>query len=166
MSVFRRRRAEQERTPTPPPSNSNPEEPQAFTPLPEPAVQPAQLEKAFIALTAKVQDCIDRLDSLEHRIDELSESTMNSPSHSDVLEVRLHSAKLAAELARATVELRGEIGMASDEARRAARLARAADNSDPALALPVDVDLTDVRIAERRRDDSNTGSGKGLSETA
>jgi hypothetical protein len=100
---------------------------------------PPHIERALITLTTKMQHCVERLDVLEHRLDELTEQVMNAPSHSDVLEVRLHSAKLAAELARATVELRGEIGLASDEARRAVRAAR---NSSEEVEAHFSVDLT------------------------
>ena len=36
-------------------------------------------------------------------------AALDAPTHDDVLEVRLHSARVAAELARVTVELRAEI---------------------------------------------------------
>jgi len=91
---------------------------------PPPPAFPAHIERALIAVTTKMQSVVERLDVVEHRVDELHESAVNAPSHGDVLEVRLHSAKLAAELARATVELRGEIGIASEQARRAARTLR------------------------------------------
>lgn len=110
--------------------------------LPESVVATPHVERALLALTSKMQACVDRLDNLERRLDELVENVAHAPSHSDVLEVRIHSAKLAAELARATVELRGEIGMASDEARRAARLARSNEPEEVPVALPVDLDLT------------------------
>ncbi len=50
-----------------------------------------------------------RLDRLEQRLDNAIDATDDLPSHGDVLEVRLHSARVAAELARVTVELRAEI---------------------------------------------------------
>lgn len=67
-----------------------------------------------------LQRLAHRITQLEARLDDLVDNSAHAPSHSDLLEVRIHSAKLAAELARTTVELRGEIGMATDEARRAA----------------------------------------------
>ncbi len=100
------------------------------------------IERALITLTTKMQSCDQRLHDIERRLDELADNVEHAPSHSDVLEVRIHSAKLAAELARSTVELRGEIGMASDEARRAARLARSTEHDEVPVALPVDLDLT------------------------
>lgn len=131
---------------------------------------PPHIERALITLTNKMQQCMERLDELEHRVDELAEATMNAPSHSDVMEVRMHSAKLAAELARATVELRGEIGMAGEESRRAARLARATDTGEAPFTLPVDVDITSppqIDIGGRYDDDEDeTGDRKGWSASA
>lgn len=101
---------------------------------------PPHVERALITLTAKMQNCVERLDGMERRLDELTEMVMNTPSHSDVLEVRLHSAKLAAELARSTVELRGEIGLASEEARRSLRSSRP-DAGEVPVTLPVDVEI-------------------------
>jgi len=47
----------------------------------------------------------DRLDSMEERVDDLA---MASTTHDDLLEVRLHAARLAGEVARSVVELRAE----------------------------------------------------------
>ncbi len=82
------------------------------------------LERSLTQLHETLAHCNARIEAVEKRVRELSENADAAPSHADVMEVRLHSAKLAAELARATVELRGEIGMANDEARRAARMSR------------------------------------------
>jgi len=120
---------------------------------------PPHIERALITLTTKMQQVVERLDTLERKVDELAEAAVNAPSHSDVLEVRLHSAKLAAELARATVELRGEIGMASDEARRAARAARTIEHDVP-LIMPVDVEI------DRAPKVDDEHHGDGWSETA
>ena len=125
MTVLKRSRRQQQ------PSKEARKAP-SVAPLPEYA------ERALLTLTAKMQECVERLDIMDQRIDELYETAMNAPSHGDVMEVRMHSAKLAAELARATVELRGEIGMASDEARKAARVSRPAVE-EPPMALPVDL---------------------------
>lgn len=139
MSLLRRRKAEPSA-----PAVAEPVVDHAPPAAPAPAPQQTspQVERALITLTTKMQHCVERLDELERRIEDLADNLANSPSHSDVLEVRIHSAKLAAELARATVELRGEIGMASDEARRAARLARSSEPEEVPVAFPVDLDLT------------------------
>ncbi len=160
MSVFRGRRPKTKSAPTPdfsppgeprPGEGTSPAEAPRF-PNPQPAEAAAQgspesstskisnIESTLITLTKQVEQCIERLDALERRVDELAEATLNAPSHSDVLEVRMHSAKLAAELARSTVELRGEIGMAGDEVRRAARANRLAPAVAPATELPSSVD--------------------------
>lgn len=128
MSVFKRRRDEDDNQPAAvsPPRQRDIEAGMASHPPtrpapPSPARVPPHVERALITLTSKMQSLVERLDAIERRVDELTEVSANTPSHSDLLEVRLHSAKLAAELARATVELRGEIGIASDETRRAVR---------------------------------------------
>ena len=48
----------------------------------------------------------DRLDLLDERVDELA---MTSTTHDDLLGVRMHAARLAAEVARSVVELRAEL---------------------------------------------------------
>ena len=74
------------------------------------AVVPApKVERALVALAVHAQQLDDRLDRLERRLDASIEESVDAPSHDDVREVRLHSAKVAAELARVTVELRAEI---------------------------------------------------------
>ena len=82
----------------------------------EPAAPPStelaltpKVERALVALVVHAQQIEGRLDRLERRIDEVAEEGLDAPSHNDLLEVRLHSAKVAAELARVTVELKGEI---------------------------------------------------------
>jgi hypothetical protein len=128
MTGFRRRRPESDEVQADETELPSEIEVQPAAPTsPPPQVRiPGHIERSLIMLTTKLQTCIERLDALELRVDDITEHSMSAPSHSDVMEVRMHSAKLAAELARATVELRGEIGIASDEARRAARTARSA----------------------------------------
>jgi hypothetical protein len=181
MSVFRRRRDEQdaptENAPAVPPTPPSPSSIAAPSPEPierraqPPATEvriPAHIERALITLTTKMQQCVERLDILEHRVDELAESVMNAPSHSDVLEVRMHSAKLAAEIARATVELRGEIGMASDEARRAARMANATTTGEVPVTMPVDVEIekADAIDLTETEDSENNSQRPGWSQSA
>lgn len=88
---WRRRRAAAEATPG-----------LAVVPVPK-------VERALVALAVHAQQLDDRLDRLERRLDASIEESVDAPTHDDVLEVRLHSAKVAAELARVTVELRAEI---------------------------------------------------------
>ena len=68
-----------------------------------------KMERALVALAVHAQQLDDRLDRLERRLDASVEASIDAPTHDDVLEVRLHSAKVAAELARVTVELRAEM---------------------------------------------------------
>jgi hypothetical protein len=80
----------------------------AASPSTELALSP-KVERALVALVVHAQQIEGRLEKLERRIEEVSEDGLDAPSHTDLLEVRMHSAKVAAELARVTVELRGEI---------------------------------------------------------
>lgn len=173
MSLFRRR-PEQGEVEKGTSATSRPEPVVTQPPLrPPPPPSPStprvapHLERALLTLTTKMQQVVERLDALDRRVEELGESVQHAPSHSDVLEVRMHSAKLAAELARATVELRGEIGMASDEARRAARAASMPpDVNEVPVIMPVDVEIEraiHVDFGQRGGEDDNP---RGWSETA
>ena len=73
-----------------------------------------RVERALITIAVHAQQLDDRIVRLEGRIDGLVEDAGKAPTHDDLLEVRMHSAKVAAELARVTVALRAEI----DEAGR------------------------------------------------
>lgn len=85
--------------------------------MPEPAPAPLlpvpRIERALVALAVQAQQLDDRLFALERRLDELAAAQLDAPSHGDLLEVRLHSARVAAELARVAVELRAEIERAA-----------------------------------------------------
>ena len=63
----------------------------------------------MVSLAVHAQQLDGRLDRIERRIEEVDGNKLDHPLHDDVLEVRVHSAKVAAELARVTVELRAEI---------------------------------------------------------
>jgi hypothetical protein len=65
-----------------------------------------RVERALVAIASHAAQLDGRLLQLERR---LEETTIELPTQSDLLEVRMHSAKVAAELARVTVELRAEI---------------------------------------------------------
>ena len=115
---------------------------------------PMHIERTLIALTSQLQAALERVEHLEVQVEELNEHATNSPSHSDVLEVRMHGAKLAAELARSTVELRGEIGMATDEARRATRAAlnalADAERQAPVEQPEAQVDENEAEVGQSR----------------
>jgi hypothetical protein len=65
----------------------------------------------LVALAVHSQQLDDRLARMEMRLDELAgaDLTLELPTHDDLLEVRLHSARLSAEVARVTVELQARI---------------------------------------------------------
>src|SRR5690242_15598753 len=84
------------------------------------AMQPAagaaltpRTERALVALVVHAQQLDDRIGRLERRIDDDADAAVTLPTHDDLLEVRLHSARVAAELSRVVVELRAEIDRAS-----------------------------------------------------
>jgi hypothetical protein len=66
-------------------------------------------ERALVALAVHAQQLSDRVDRIEQRVEESEMVAVNVPSHEDLIGVRLHSAKVAAELTRVSVELRAEI---------------------------------------------------------
>lgn len=64
-----------------------------------------------MALAVHSQQLDERLARMEHRLDELvaSDLGIEAPTHDDLLDVRLHSARVAAEVARLAVELQARI---------------------------------------------------------
>ena len=65
-----------------------------------------RVERALVAIATHAEQLDGRILQLERR---LEETTIAAPTQEDLLEVRMHSAKVAAELARVTVELKAEI---------------------------------------------------------
>ena len=65
-----------------------------------------RVERALVAIASHAAQLDGRILRLERR---LEDATLRAPTQEDLLEVRVHSAKVAAELARVTVELRAEI---------------------------------------------------------
>jgi hypothetical protein len=66
-------------------------------------------ERALLALAVHTQQLDGRVARLENRVDESDTKSLEVPSLDDLLDVRVHSARVAAELSRVTVELRAEI---------------------------------------------------------
>ena len=71
-------------------------------------------EKILVMLAVQVQQLDDRLTRLEDRFEAsrhetLAANSVTVPDQQDLLELRLHSARLAAELSRVAMELRAEI---------------------------------------------------------
>jgi uncharacterized coiled-coil protein SlyX len=113
------------------------------------AVVPSQrVERALVALAMQTQRLDDRIDRLERRLADQCDVTDGLPTHGDVMDVRLHSARVAAELARVAVELRAEFEQRISEThpvpsardRRLALLAETIiDLSDGFDTLPSDL---------------------------
>lgn len=122
-------------------------------PAPEPAGLPAlRSDWALMALAVHSEQLDERLARMELRLDELggAELGLEFPTHHDLLEVRLHSARVSAELTRVAVELQGRIDdlavqmpavVAEDRRQRRARtLAESIiDLSDSLDTTPVDL---------------------------
>jgi hypothetical protein len=66
-------------------------------------------EKIILTLVVQTQQLNDRLTRLEDRFDASQREAHAQPDQQDLLELRMHSARLAAELSRVTIELRAEI---------------------------------------------------------
>ena len=67
------------------------------------------MERAVVALAVHTAQLDERLTRLERRVEAAVDAAIDAPSQSDLIEVRVHSAKVAAELTRVRVELQGEI---------------------------------------------------------
>jgi len=74
-------------------------------------------ERALVALVVHAQQLDDRLVRLERRLDDHADAAGMAPTHDDLLDVRVHSAKVAAELSRVVVELRSEIEQVATDRR-------------------------------------------------
>jgi hypothetical protein len=65
-------------------------------------------DQLLLDMVNGLRDLDDRVGSLEHRFDSLGDSVSGSDEDA-LMELRLHAARLSAELSRVTVELRGRI---------------------------------------------------------
>src|SRR4051794_17243944 len=65
-----------------------------------------RVERALVAIASHAEQLDGRILQLERRFEDASVVT---PTQEDLLEVRMHSARVAAELARVTIELKAEI---------------------------------------------------------
>ncbi len=120
-----------------------------------------RVERALVVLAAHAQQLDGRLEHLERRIDLVEDRRIDGidvPTHEDVMEVRVHSAKVAAELTRVTVELRAEI----EEATRAAALQAPRDKRIATLAEQI-IDLSDA--FDTRPADLDDGTPTGWAAT-
>lgn len=74
-----------------------------------PAALSLRDEKILLTLVVQTQQINDRLTRLENRFDAVQRDAHEQPDQHDLLELRMHSARLATELSRVTIELRAEI---------------------------------------------------------
>ena len=103
--------------------------------LPDLAIAP-RLERALVALAVHAQQLDTRLERLERRLDADAEALLAYPTQADIIEVQVHSARVAAEITRLAVELRAEIAEVAaaqrgDDAQRAARTLKLAPPLTP-----------------------------------
>jgi len=99
-----------------------------------------RVERALVAIATHAEQLDGRIVRLERRFEE---AAVDTPTQEDLLEVRMHSAKVAAELARVTVELRAEIedkvvASAAKESRLRTLAESIADLSDALDTKPED----------------------------
>jgi len=108
---------------------------------PPPAVR---VERYVAALAFHAAQLEDRIGQLERRSADESDAHLELPSHRDLLEVRLHSSRVSADLGRLALELRSDMAEIKDEADRAAK---AAARAESAAQLAQDPDRL-VELAE------------------
>ena len=73
------------------------------------APAPTTTDDLLFGLIRQTQQLNERLSRLEERFEASVKASLSQADSNDVIELRLHSARLAAELSRVTVELRSEI---------------------------------------------------------
>jgi hypothetical protein len=106
-------------------------------------------------LELRVTEIHDRLARLEERVDARERAAFDQADSDNVIDLRLHSARLAAELTRITVELRAEIDELARQVRALAGRSGIAPRDDTGAAPPGDsIDVVDLT---ERRARSSTG---------
>jgi hypothetical protein len=119
-------------------------------------------EDLVFGLLRQTQQLNDRLSRLEERFEANLKASLSQADSNDLIELRLHSARLAAELSRVTVELRSEI----DDLARSRSLAERTSRMAERTPEPPDVDIsppttapanTDVINLTERRARQSTG---------
>ena len=113
--------------------------------LAAPEAPAVRVERYVVALAFHAAQLEDRIVRLERAASAQAEAHLDLPDHNDLLEVRLHSSRVSADLGRLALELRSEISEIKDEADRAARTAERAAAS---AALAQDPDRL-VELAEQ-----------------
>lgn len=137
MAWFRRRRSASEKTT----DGSSPSPGTSLVPVAS-SQSIERTERALRMLATQSAQIQSRLVHLEHRIDALSAGLLDqleAPSFQDVLDARVHSAKVAAELSRLEVNLASRLEVVQDRLRRLeAGEADAADELDLRQLSPTD----------------------------
>ena len=116
--------------------------PPAWVTVPPPAVR---VERYVAALAFHAAQLEERIGQLERRSADQADAHLDLPGHDELLEVRLHSSRVAADLGRLALELRSDMVEIKDEADRAAKAARRAES---AAQLAQDPDRL-VELAEQ-----------------
>ncbi len=106
-----------------------------------------RIERALVAFAVHAQQLDERLERLERRLDASEDATLDLPTHDDLLDVRLHSARVAAELVRVTVELRSEIERAAIRGGTSARDQRAQALAEVVIDLADGLDTQPADVA-------------------
>ena len=133
----------------------------APTPPEPPALPMVRAEQVLVALALHAREMSDRLERVEHRIEDLDRAALalDTPTSEDLAEVRVHSTRLSAEMAQIAMELQARIDdleermpavvIESKRQERARTLAETIiDLSDSLDTAPVDlapIDLRDTR---------------------
>ena len=113
-------------------------------------------EDLVFGLLRQTQHLNDRLSRLEERFEANLKASLSQADSNDLIELRLHSARLAAELTRVTVELRAEIddlARSRSYAERANRMTERVpdppeEEAPPPSAAPANTDV--INLTERR----------------
>ena len=122
------------------------------------AAPAVRVERYVVALAFHAAQLEDRIVQLERAAADQVDAHLELPNHTDLLEVRLHSSRVSADLGRLALELRSEVAEIKDEADRAARATqRAADAAalarDPERLVELAeelLEMADALDAERR----------------
>jgi hypothetical protein len=112
-------------------------------------------EDLVFGLLRQTQHLNDRLSRLEERFEANLKASLSQADSNDLIELRLHSARLAAELSRVTVELRSEIddlarsrSLAERNNRMAERTPGPSEVDAPPIPAPANTDV--INLTERR----------------
>ena len=121
-----------------------------------PAPVHSNTEDLVFGLLRQTQQLNDRLSRLEARFEANLKASLSQADSNDLIELRLHSARLAAELSRVTVELRSEIDdlarLRNQPDRSLRRTDRGSDTTaaDTAATITSPTNTDVINLTERR----------------